>query len=68
MINLRRNLAENLRKRRGKLTQSKFARKAGITQPSLNRIEQGEQNVTLDTLQRICERLKCKPSDLLDPR
>jgi len=43
-----------------------FARKIGVDQASVNRIELGEQNVTIDTLQQICDRLKCSASDLLD--
>ncbi|WP_428408657.1 helix-turn-helix domain-containing protein [Hyphococcus sp.] len=64
--NFRKNLALNIRARRGKLTQKQFARKLGIDQASVNRIELGEQNVTIDTLQLICDRLKCDAGDLLD--
>lgn len=66
MVDLRNTLAKNLRQLRGDMTQAAFARKAGITQASINRIEQGTQNVTVSTLQTLCDRLKCKPSDLLD--
>lgn len=66
MANFRKNLAKNLRALRGAATQTAFARKLGIDQASVNRIELGEQNVTVDTLQRICDRLKCAASDLLD--
>lgn len=64
--NFRKNLALNIRARRGKLTQKQFARKLGIDQASVNRIELGEQNVTIDTLQLICDRLKCDAGELLD--
>lgn len=64
--NFRKNLALNIRARRGKLTQKQFARKLGIDQASVNRIELGEQNVTIDTLQLICNRLKCDAGELLD--
>jgi len=64
--NFRKNLAKNIRERRGELTQMSFARKIGVDQASVNRIELGEQNVTIDTLQQICDRLKCSASDLLD--
>lgn len=63
---LRKNLARNLRACRGELTQKEFARKLGIDQASVNRIELGEQNITIDTLQIICTRLKCAAGDLLD--
>lgn len=66
MPNFRKNLAKNIRERRGELTQMSFARKIGVDQASVNRIELGEQNVTIDTLQQICDRLKCSASDLLD--
>jgi DNA-binding Xre family transcriptional regulator len=65
-MNLSRVLAENLRKRRGEMTQRDFAKKAGISKTSLDRIEKGEQNVTLSTLQQLMKSLKCKPSDLLE--
>lgn len=64
--NFRKNLAQNIRARRGKLTQKQFARKLGIDQASVNRIELGYQNITIDTLQLICDRLKCAAGDLLD--
>jgi len=66
MVNIRKQLANNIRSMRGEQTQSAYAGKIGIDQGSLNRIEQGQQNVTIDTLQKICERLKCTPSDLLE--
>lgn len=66
MTGLRKNLAKHLRARRSELTQKQFARKLGIDQASINRIELGEQNVPIDTLQLICDRLKCVAGDLLD--
>ena len=38
-----------------KLTQSDLARKLNTTQSVIARIEQGNQNFTLDTLQKIAE-------------
>lgn len=66
VVNLREKLAESLRARRGKMTQQAFARRVGLHQSSVNRIEQGLQNVTIDTLQVLCERLRCRASELLD--
>lgn len=68
MNSFRESLAKRLRQLRKKecLSQEAFALKIGITQSSLNRIEIGEQNVTLDTLQTICRHLKCSAADLLD--
>ncbi|WP_428406844.1 helix-turn-helix domain-containing protein [Hyphococcus sp.] len=63
---LRKNLAHNIHVRRGELTQKEFAQIIGIDQASVNRIELGEQNITIDTLQLICTRLKCAAGDLLD--
>ena len=41
-----------------------FARRLGISKSSLNRMEMGEQNVSLKTLERLCARLKCDIADL----
>lgn len=66
MSSLRKALGIKLRARPGELTQKEFARIIGINQASMNRIELGEQDVTIDTLQLICDRLKCHAGDLLD--
>ncbi|MCK5747368.1 MAG: helix-turn-helix transcriptional regulator [Oricola sp.] len=58
-------MAKNIRALRGKQTQKAFARRVGLNQSSVNRIEQGRQNVTIDTLQQLCTRLRCRPGDLL---
>ncbi|MCI5049513.1 MAG: helix-turn-helix domain-containing protein [Rickettsiales bacterium] len=58
-------LAAKLRELRGDMTQREFAEKLGTTQATVNRIEQGEQNVTIDTLYQFCRRLRCTPNDLL---
>ena len=57
-------LAAFLRKKRGDLTFQQFARKTGISDSTLHRLELAEQNVTLDTLEQICDRLKCRISDI----
>ena len=59
-------LARNVRHLRGNHTQMAFAKKLGIAVSSLNRIEQGTQNVTLATLDRLCRRLKCDVNELLN--
>jgi len=51
-------LAAFLRQRRGELTFREFARKVGLSASSLQRLELGEQNVTLKTIKLITERLK----------
>lgn len=60
MADLAKTLAKRLRDLRGDQTQREFAQRLGIDQATLNRVEQGQENVTLATLQKICNRLKCK--------
>jgi transcriptional regulator with XRE-family HTH domain len=57
-------LAANLRARRGNLSQEEFARKLGVSRPTLTRLELAAQNVTLATLERICKRLRCDVGEL----
>jgi len=57
-------LAKNLKKRRGELTQAEFARKLGISRPTLNRLESASQNTTINTLDQISKSLNCKVGDL----
>ena len=61
---LAKQLGAFLRKKRGDLTYAQFARKMGISDSTLHRLEMGEQNVTLKTLEQITERLKSKVSDI----
>ena len=49
VLSLRKQLGQFLRKRRGDMTLAQFARKLGISTSSLQRLEIGEQNVTLDS-------------------
>jgi len=37
----------------------------GISDSTLHRIEMAEQNVTLKTLEQLCQRLKCAVEDLV---
>lgn len=68
LVHMARRLAKQLgaflRKKRGDLTYQQFSRKVGISDSSLHRMELGLQNVTLDTLEQICDRLKCKVSEV----
>ena len=57
-------LAKFLRKERGDLTYRQFSRKVGISDSTLHRMELAQQNVTLKTLEQICDRLKCSISDV----
>ena len=61
---LRKQLALFLKKSRGQMTYAQFEKKMGISNSTLQRIEQGEQNVTLDTLEHILDRLKVKIAEV----
>jgi transcriptional regulator with XRE-family HTH domain len=61
---LRKQLAEFLRKRRADQTFQQFARKLGLSDSTLQRIEATQQNVTIDTIEHIANRLRCKVSDI----
>ena len=57
-------LAAFLKKRRGSLTYMQFSRKMGISPATLHRLEMGQQNATLKTLEQIVDRLNCKVADI----
>ena len=61
---LAKQLGAFLRKKRGDLTYQQFSRKTGLSDSTLHRLELGQQNVTLNTLEQICDRLKCSISDI----
>jgi transcriptional regulator with XRE-family HTH domain len=61
---LRKQLAEFLKKKRGEQTFAQFSRKVGLSDSTLQRIEMMEQNVTMDTIQHIVDRLGCGVSDI----
>lgn len=63
-MNLARQLAENLRARRGTLTQEAFARKLGISRATLTRLESAAQNTTIKTLEQIASALHCSMAEL----
>ena len=56
--------ARFLRKQRGDLTYSQFARKLGIAASTLFRLEHATQSVTLGKMEEILKRLKLKASDV----
>jgi transcriptional regulator with XRE-family HTH domain len=68
-VDLARLLGESLRRLRRdeELTQVQLARRLGISQPTLNRLESASQNVTLRTLMRLCRALQCEPGELFRP-
>lgn len=57
-------LARYLRNMRGDLTIRDFARKVGVSPSSLQRLEQGEQNLTLDSLENLLRKLKVRLRDV----
>jgi transcriptional regulator with XRE-family HTH domain len=61
---LRRQLGLFLKATRGEMTFAQFEKKVGISASTLHRIELGQQNVTLDTLEHILERLKVAIGDV----
>jgi DNA-binding Xre family transcriptional regulator len=63
---LAKQLAAFLKERRGTLTFQQFSRKMGISDSTLHRLELGEQNITLQTLEQICDRLKCSISEIFN--
>ena len=66
MESLSKQLARRLKALRGDMPQMHFAKKLGISGSSLNRMELGQQNVSLRTLERLCRRLKCRIGDLFE--
>jgi transcriptional regulator with XRE-family HTH domain len=58
-------LASFLRRKRGKLTYAQFAKKVGLSDSTLHRLEMADQNVTLKTLEHLSGRLKCKVGEML---
>lgn len=68
-MDLARRLAEALKRLRDDtgLNQVEMARRLGISQPTLNRLETASQNTTLQTLERLCRALRCEPGDLFNP-
>ena len=47
------------------MTLMQFSKKLGISDASLHRLEQGQQNVTLKTLEQLSARLKCGVGEML---
>lgn len=64
MDTLANRLGRRLQELRGSEPQLRFAKKLGISKSSLNRMELGEQNVSLKTLDILCRKLKMDITDL----
>lgn len=65
-MDLARQLAENLKQRRGAMTQAQFARKLGISPATLCRLESASQNTTIATLNQIAKALRCDIGTLFE--
>lgn len=65
-MSLAKILAENLRVRRGNLTQETFARKLGVSRATLTRLENASQNTTIKTLEQISKALRVHVRELFD--
>jgi len=63
---MQKQLGQYLRKRRGEMTLPAYARKLGVSSSSLHRMELGEQNVTLKTLELLLKRLKCNAAEVFN--
>ncbi len=61
---LRKRLARGVARIRGGQSQNEFARRVGVSGPTINRIENEAQNVSLETLETLCIRLRCDIRDL----
>jgi transcriptional regulator with XRE-family HTH domain len=61
---LRQQLADYLRKARGAQTYAQFGRRIGMSASSLQRLEMAEQNITIDSLEKLTQRLKCDVADI----
>lgn len=66
-MNLRRNLAKNIRQWRQKnaLSQEAFADLVGLHRTYISQIEGEKRAVTIDVIQQMAEAMKVGPVDLL---
>jgi DNA-binding Xre family transcriptional regulator len=66
MSDLHQRLAKKLIAFRGEKSRRQYAKEIGLSHTTLNRLEDGTQNVTLNTLAMLCEKLQCDIADLFD--
>ncbi|MGJ8689197.1 MAG: helix-turn-helix domain-containing protein [Gammaproteobacteria bacterium] len=64
MVHLRQRLAIFIKEKRGNIPQREFARKIGVAQSTIMRIENLDQNVTLNTLENLCKVFHADIGDL----
>lgn len=64
---LQRAFGHNLRRYRQalKLSQEAFADAVGVHRTYMGAMERGERNLTLESVESICERIKTEPLDML---
>jgi len=67
MVHLRQRLAIFIKEKRGNIPQREFARKIGVAQSTIMRIENLDQNVTLKTLENLCKVFHADVGDLFPP-
>lgn len=69
-VDLAGQLADSLRRLRegAGLSQVELAKTLGLSQATLNRLENSSQNVTLKTLERLCAALRCQIAELFEGR
>jgi DNA-binding Xre family transcriptional regulator len=53
-----------LRAKRGERTLQEFAKEIGLTKSSVHKLENAQVSARLQTIERICKRLKCKIRDI----
>lgn len=53
------------RERRNKMTQADLAQRSGVTQPTIQKLESGEMQLTEKYLRQLAAALSCAPADLL---
>lgn len=61
---LGKRLAKGLAQIRGEESQNQFAKKLGISNATLNRLENKVQNISLATIEKLCRNLDCDVADL----
>lgn len=61
-------LAKNIKTRRkaSELNQRAFAKKAGVSKSTIDRLENCSQNTTINTLEILCDAFKCNINDLFN--
>lgn len=67
MYSFHKRLARKIRELRGERTQKNFGTICGVSSATINRCEQAIQNISLKSIETICERLGLEIWDLIPP-